>query len=181
MLSELLNWMKASGQEEKNEIIVTLFGTHARIEEIANLKTTDVEEEGIWIPNKTCKASTVDKEHPRILKARASITEEAWAIIWRRATEKEPGRLLFPCEEVRISQLRAALHRASKELGWEEECLNFAVPHCFRHGRVTEMVEEGRASEIKMAQRTLERYGMPNEGRLGNPEVRKAFLKQLEK
>jgi integrase len=181
MLGELVDWLTKTGQEEKIEVVVTLFGTHARIEEVMNLKTFDVEEGGILIPNKTCKASTVGKEQPIIRKARESITEEAWKIIWRRATESPPGRLLFPCEEVRIPQLRAALHRASQELGWDEECLNFGVPHCFRHGRVTEMVEEGRAAEVKMAKSTLERYGMPNEGRLGNPEVRRAFRKRLEK
>jgi hypothetical protein len=41
------------------------------------------------------------------------------------------------------------MHRAARELGWEEEVLVFDAPHCLRHsdGRVVELVAEGSINE----------------------------------
>ena len=166
MFEELLKWLKAVGETRFEELLIVLFGTHARITEIVELKGEDVVAGGIWIPNKAYRVATMEHEEPRILKPASVLSAEAWSILERRSREaKHSTSLLFPCKEGRVHELRAVLKRACEELDWDEDVLKFDVPHCLRHGRVTDLVSEGRGSEVKMAPNTLRRYGKPNASR----------------
>jgi hypothetical protein len=181
MLVELLTWLRSTGQGEMVEVVTVIFGVHGRIEEVMGLKKEDVSDDGIEIPDKVFRAANVSTESPRIVKKKEVITDEAWSILTRRASETESGRLIFPCQETRTHRIRAAMHRAARELGWDEEVLVFDVPHCLRHGRVMELVAEGREGEIKMSKSGIVRYGMPNEGREGDREVRAEFRRGRKK
>ena len=164
MFEELLDWLRKAGEARFVELLTVAFGCHARISEVIGLKACDVEVGGIWIPNKGFRVATMETQEPRILKPASVIADDAWKIIQRRAEERagRTSALMFPCKEGRVHELRRVMKRACSELSWEEDVLDFSVLHCLRHGRITDLVGEGRGEEVKMAPSTLLRYGSSN-------------------
>ena len=195
----LQNWLTENGELNMLDFVVSCYGTHSRLYELAGLKNEDVflttgevdergkvrgiTETGICIPNKCFNAGSQDYEKPFIIKSWDIISSEAKEILEARKKATKVGQLLFPTSQFKLTHLRACMKKALGNGSVETLELTFSSPHCLRHGRIATLVADGRGAVLKSSIASLKRYGAPNVVRNGKGRngAKKEFLNVIKK
>jgi hypothetical protein len=185
MTGDLVGWMKGEGKPGMAELAQVLFGAHARVQEVVQLKEDEVDEGvggGFRFRNKMFRCG--NGQPAWLTKGWGEVDVVVKEILLRRKRVAGKGRLLWPCAEFRIGEFRAAMKRAAEALGWGAE-LQFDVPHCLRHGRIAQAMAaddvEEQTKTMRSSVASLGRYGKPNAARTGCKSAKKEFGKALKK